>query len=82
MYKTGDVHPIHNLCAFVEYDEEIGEIWTSIASDPEAPFRLALENKQLRNSGKRIQTCTFGTADLCHSNQHPVLPIQPLPDKS
>jgi hypothetical protein len=57
------MHPVHNLCAFVEYDDEIGEIWTSIAGDPEAPFRLALENRQLRSLGKRIHTCSVGTAD-------------------
>ena len=42
-YKTGDRHPVHNLMAFVEYDENGVGWWTSIATDPEAPFRLASE---------------------------------------
>jgi hypothetical protein len=70
-YKTGDKHPVHNLCAFVEYDDEIGEIWTSIAGDPEAPFRLALENRQRRSLGMRIQTCSADTADSDPLNQRP-----------
>jgi hypothetical protein len=35
------MHPVHNLSAFVEYDEHGRECWTSIATDPTAPFRLA-----------------------------------------
>ena len=53
-YKTGDRHPTHNLTAFVEYDEEGHEIWTSIGGDSEAPFRLASLNAQRRAAGMRI----------------------------
>jgi len=47
MYKTGDPHPTLSLMAFVEYDPVEGvEVWTTIARDPKAPFRLALASKQ------------------------------------
>lgn len=48
MYQTGDRHPTNNLLAFVEYDTDGVEVWTTIARDPEAPFRLALASKQSR----------------------------------
>jgi hypothetical protein len=44
-FQAGDVHPVHNLLAFVEYDESGREWWTSIATDPMAPFRLASVSK-------------------------------------
>jgi len=47
-FRTGDVHPVHNLLAFVDYDEYGQPCWTSIATDPEAPFRLASARKLSR----------------------------------
>ena len=29
-YKTGDKHPEHNMLAFVRYDDEGREEWTSV----------------------------------------------------
>ena len=57
-FKTGDPHPVHNLTAFVEYDEQGKEWWTSVYEDSEAPYRLARENAQLRgcNSGASPDT--------------------------
>jgi hypothetical protein len=54
-YKTGDRHPELNQTAFVEYDENGHEIWTSVYGDTEAPYRLANLNAQRRSAG--IQTC-------------------------
>ncbi len=45
MYKTGDRHPEHNQLAFVRYDEQGREEWTSIFRDPTAPHRLARESE-------------------------------------
>lgn len=55
-YKTGDKHPIHNLMAFVEYDEQGEGWWTSIATDPTAPFRLAAESKSGRQRDMHVET--------------------------
>lgn len=44
-YKTGDRHPEHNQLAFVRYDEQGREEWTSIFFDPTAPYRLAQESE-------------------------------------
>lgn len=40
-FKMGDIHPIHKRLAFVEYEEDGSAIWTSIAEDKSAPYRLA-----------------------------------------
>jgi hypothetical protein len=70
--KTGDIHPVHNLLAFVEYGTDGVDVWTSIALDPEAPFRLAAESKQYRECGSRDETRTVGKLQDVHSlNQHP-----------
>ena len=50
-FQTGDRHPVHNLLAFGEYDENGLEWWTSIATDPMAPFRLASASKPDRDCG-------------------------------
>jgi hypothetical protein len=55
-YKTGDLHPELNQTAFVEYDENGHEIWTSIYGDTEAPYRLANLNAQGRSAG--MKTCS------------------------
>ena len=57
-YKTGDPHPVHRLMSFVEYDENGGEVWTSTAIYPEAPFRLAAASKQRQHSDKSTQPRT------------------------
>jgi len=51
-YQTGDRHPTENLLAFVEYDGEGREVWTSIGTDTEAPYRLANLNAQRRFAGR------------------------------
>jgi hypothetical protein len=57
-YKTGDMHPVHNFTAFVEYDESGREIWTSVYGDTEAPYRLANLNAQRRSGGAQMSCCT------------------------
>lgn len=54
-YKTGDMHPELNQTAFVEYDENGHEIWTSVYADKTAPYRLASLNALRRSVG--TQTC-------------------------
>ena len=57
-YKAGDRHPLYSLLAFVEYDENGVGWWTSIATDPEAPFRLCSANTLHRDCGRRDETAT------------------------
>jgi hypothetical protein len=45
-YSTGDRHPEHEYLAFVRYDENGDEEWTSSFFDPSAPFRLAARKTQ------------------------------------
>jgi hypothetical protein len=52
VYKTGDRHPEHNMLAFVRYDQEGREEWTSVYRDPTAPFRLAAESESNETGGK------------------------------
>lgn len=55
-YRTGDRHPMHNLMAFVEYDENGVGWWTSTATDSEAPFRLAAASKLNRQCDRHVGT--------------------------
>jgi hypothetical protein len=60
-FKTGDKHPVHNLLAFVEYDGSGCAVWTSIAEDRSAPFRLAKENARRRLADTAICQSTSDT---------------------
>jgi hypothetical protein len=68
-YKTGDIHPIFNLLAFVEYDTDGVEVWTTIARDPKAPFRLALASKQSRQDCMSDAIRTHRNLPECQSQQ-------------
>ena len=73
MYKTGDPHPNPslNLTRFVEYDPELGEVWTSVYGDSEAPFRLARLSAQRRIESKYTPHRSVGTALPCRpKDQH------------
>ncbi len=59
-YKTGDCHPIHKHLAFVEYDNQGREWWTSIATDPGAPFRLCSASKPNRDCDTRAEKSNEG----------------------
>jgi hypothetical protein len=64
MYKTGDPHPnpALNLTRFVEYDPELGEVWTSVCEDSEAPYRLANQSAQRRLESKNTPPRSVDTA--------------------
>ena len=65
-YRTGDRHPVHNLMAFVEYDGNGVGWWTSIASDPEAAFRLAAASKLDRDCDRHDGSGTGGKSRDSH----------------
>ena len=69
-YKTGDKHPDHNMLAFVRYDEQGREEWTSVFRDSTAPFRLAAGNGsgslECRRSPDRIDHSESGCAAVQH----------------
>ena len=73
MYKTGDPHPNPNLnlTRFVEYDPELGEVWTSVCEDSDAPYRLASLSAQRRLERKNTPLRSVDTALPCRSkDQH------------
>lgn len=61
--KTGDRHPEHNQLAFVRYDEQGREEWTSVYRDPTAPYRLALESES-RAPGRKCSLGRNGHSEL------------------
>lgn len=80
-YNTGDKHPVHKLLAFVEYEQDGTAIWTSIAEDSMAPFRLARANAQRQLAGKTTYQSSAGTESFRAQESHLASSCQgPQPD--
>ena len=62
-FKVGDRHPEHNQLAFVRYDEQDREEWTSIYRDPSAPYRLA-EESESKALGRKCSPAHIGRTEL------------------
>jgi hypothetical protein len=71
MFKTGDKHPVFNLAAFVEYDEQGREVWTSICEDSGAPYRLANLYAQRRHENKKKAVHNVGNPTSSLPDQRP-----------
>ena len=67
VYKTGDPHPIHNMLAFVEYGDSGQEVWTTIASDSAAPYRLASLSAQHQTISNGVSPDTCRSANHCQA---------------